>query len=85
MSNEDKVREAAYFMWENAGRPNGQDEQFWMMAVEQLSNGCKSSSCKSSTAKKSTSTSKKASASSSKTASKTPTCKSSTSSKKSAK
>ncbi len=71
--NENAIREAAYYIWQNAGCPQGQDEYFWSMAVEQLSNNCKSSSCKSSAAKKSSSA-KKSSAS-----------KSSSSAKKSAK
>lgn len=81
-NNENAIKEAAYFMWENAGRPAGQDDYFWMMAVEQFSNGCKSSSCKagsSSSAKKSTSAAKKS------TSCKSSSCKSTSSSKKSAK
>ena len=60
-SNENAIREAAYYNWQNAGCPQGQDEYFWQMAVEQLSNcncSCKSSSSakktSSTTAKKST-------------------------------
>ncbi len=59
--NENAVREAAYYNWQNAGCPQGQDEYFWALAVEQLSNSCTSSSCKSSSAKKTSSSSKKAS------------------------
>ncbi len=43
--NEQAIREAAYYIWQNAGCPNGQDEYFWSMAVEQLSKCCKKSSC----------------------------------------
>ena len=64
--NEQAIKEAAYYIWQNAGCPNGQDEYFWSMAVEQLSKKCsktscakKSSSSKSSCAKKSSSTAKK--------------------------
>jgi len=62
-NNEQAIREAAYYIWQNAGCPAGQDEYFWSMAVEQLSKKCskssfakKTSSCakKTSTAKKST-------------------------------
>ena len=54
--NENSIREAAYYLWQNAGCPNGNDEYFWSQAVEQL-NKCskKSSSCSS----KTTSSSKK--------------------------
>ncbi len=51
-NNEQAIREAAYYIWQNAGCPSGQDEYFWSMAVEQLSKKCSKSSC----AKKSTST-----------------------------
>lgn len=59
--NENAVREAAYYNWQNAGCPQGQDEYFWSLAIEQLSNCCKSSSCKSSSAKKTSTSTKKAS------------------------
>ena len=60
--NENAIREAAYFMWQNAGCPSGRDQEFWALAVEQLSNcSCKSSSKKSSCSKKSTSASCKTS------------------------
>ena len=72
--NENAVREAAYYNWQNAGCPQGQDEYFWNMALAQLNNCNKNSSCKaSSTTKKSSSTAKKSlstKASSTKTASK---------------
>lgn len=44
-NNEQAIREAAYYIWQNAGCPAGQDEQFWAMAVEQLSKKCNKSSC----------------------------------------
>lgn len=46
--NENAIREAAYYIWQNSGCPSGKDEQFWAMAIEQLSSStkapCKSSS-----------------------------------------
>ena len=63
--NENLIREAAYYNWENAGCPFGQDEKFWNMAIEQIY-GCKSTkSCcsKSSSSKKTASSCKKASTS----------------------
>lgn len=60
--NENAIREAAYYIWQNAGCPNGKDQEFWSMAVEQL-NGCNKSSCSKSSAKKSTSSSSKKSTS----------------------
>ena len=73
-NNEKAIQEAAYYIWQNAGCPQGQDEYFWAMAVEQINNNnkscnslkkcsnSKSSSCKSSASKK-TSTAKKTSSS----------------------
>ena len=69
--NENAIREAAYYMWQNAGCPSGRDQEFWALAVEQLS----SCSCKSSS-KKSSSCSKKSTSA---------TCKTSTSKKTSSK
>ncbi len=68
-NNEQAIREAAYYIWQNAGCPQGQDEYFWSMAVEQISknnkssakktvSSNKSSSCKSSSCKKSSSAKK---------------------------
>lgn len=74
---EQAISEAAYYNWQNAGCPQGQDEYFWAMAVEQLSkNNSKS------TAKKCASSSSKKSSSS---CSKSSSCKSSSSAKKSSK
>ena len=64
--NENAIREAAYYIWQNAGCPFGQDEYFWSMAVEQLSKKCTKSSC----AKKSTSTSAKKTTTAKKTSTK---------------
>ena len=59
--NENAIREAAYYIWQNAGCPQGQDEKFWSMAIEQLnasapccskSSAGKSASCKSASTKK---------------------------------
>lgn len=53
--NENAIREAAYYIWQNAGCPSGKDEYFWSMAVEQLSSSAKApckSSAKRSCAKK---------------------------------
>ncbi len=60
-NNEQAIREAAYYIWQNAGCPAGQDEYFWSMAVEQLSKKCSKSSCakKTSSCAKKTSTTKK--------------------------
>ncbi|MBR1399020.1 MAG: DUF2934 domain-containing protein [Alphaproteobacteria bacterium] len=67
--NENYIKEAAYYNWQNAGCPSGKDEYFWNMAISQLygsscscSSTSKSCSSKSSSAKSkttSTSTSKK--------------------------
>ena len=74
--NENYVREAAYYCWQNAGCPWGKDEYFWNMAVTQLyGNTCstKSSCCGSNsscTSKKTTSSSSKSSSTTKKTSSK---------------
>lgn len=61
-SCENSIREAAYYLWQNAGSPSGQEDYFWTLAVEQYGNCSKkakaSTSSKSST-KKSTSVSAK--------------------------
>ena len=64
-NNEQAIREAAYYLWQNAGCPNGQNEYFWSLAVEQLSCNCNKSCKKSNTslANKKTTSSKKASTS----------------------
>lgn len=62
--NENLIREAAYYNWQNAGCPFGQDEKFWNMAIEQIygskaaSMGCSTSSSKKTCSKKSTSKAK---------------------------
>lgn len=48
--NEDNIRVAAYYIWEQAGRPEGADKECWIKAVEQLFSAkgtCKKASCKS--------------------------------------
>ncbi len=55
--NENYIKEAAYYLWQNAGCPNGQDEKFWSMALEQFSNYSCSNSNKKSCCKKTCSTS----------------------------
>ena len=45
--NENYVKEAAYYNWQNAGCPSGQDEYFWNMAINQLYGNSKCSSAKS--------------------------------------
>lgn len=72
--NEDNIRVAAYYIWEQAGRPEGQEKECWIKACEQLfaagagnNSKCCKSSCKSNTATKSTKA-KSANATSSKTA-----------------
>ena len=57
--NENNIREAAYYNWQNAGCPSGKDEYFWNMAVKQLYGTAtckKTSSSKAKTAKAKTST-----------------------------
>jgi hypothetical protein len=35
-TDEDEIRERAHQLWEQAGKPDGQDEQFWREAERQL-------------------------------------------------
>ncbi len=65
VNNEQAIREAAYYLWQNAGCPNGQDNYFWNEALKQL-NCCNKSSCNK---KSSASSSKKTSSSAKKTTS----------------
>ncbi|MBO6282169.1 MAG: DUF2934 domain-containing protein [Alphaproteobacteria bacterium] len=69
--NENYIREAAYYNWQNAGCPSGQDEYFWNQAICQLygsnsSCGCSKSSSSKSCSTKSSSCSTKSSSCSSK-------------------
>jgi len=58
--NENYIKEAAYYLWQKAGCPSGQDEKFWSMAIEQLSSNSKSKcSCTKKSCASSTSTAKK--------------------------
>ena len=34
--DEDSIRVAAYYIWEQAGRPEGADKECWIKACEQL-------------------------------------------------
>ncbi|MBQ7303567.1 MAG: DUF2934 domain-containing protein [Alphaproteobacteria bacterium] len=71
--NENYIKEAAYYLWQNAGCPNGQDEKFWSMALEQYANCSCSTTAKKSCCKKTCSTSsstKKTTSKSTKTSSK---------------
>ncbi|MBQ8558092.1 MAG: DUF2934 domain-containing protein [Alphaproteobacteria bacterium] len=59
--NEDNIRVAAYYIWEQAGRPEGQEKECWIKACEQLFSAglkgeskCSKKSCKSSSSTKST-------------------------------
>ncbi len=58
--NENYIKEAAYYLWQNAGCPSGQDEKFWSMALEQYANCSCSSTSKKSCCKKSCSSSSSA-------------------------
>lgn len=33
---EDRIRDRAYALWEAAGRPEGQDKEFWRLAEKEL-------------------------------------------------
>lgn len=35
--SEMQIRDRAYALWEEAGRPEGQDKEFWAMAERELS------------------------------------------------
>ena len=58
--NEDNIRVAAYYIWEQAGRPEGQEKECWIKACEQLfaaqsnnETSCNKKSCKSNSSTKS--------------------------------
>ena len=34
--NEEYIRVAAYYLWENAGRPDGREQEFWQLACTQV-------------------------------------------------
>ena len=57
--NENAIREAAYYNWQNAGCPMGKDEYFWAMAIEQLNKKCSSCNSSKKVATKKTSSLKK--------------------------
>ena len=87
---ESSIREAAYFLWQNAGCPCGQEDYFWAMAMKQFNNcSCKKSTtsssakkAKSSVASSKKATVKKASTSANSSAKKTTTAATFTASKK---
>lgn len=65
--NENLIREAAYYNWQNAGCPFGQDEKFWNMAIEQIyGSKATQSCCKTSSSKKTSSNCKKSASKSTK-------------------
>lgn len=70
--NENLVREAAYYNWQNAGCPFGQDEKFWNMAIEQIYGSKATKSCCSSSCSSKKAATKTASKTASKTATKKP-------------
>ena len=61
--NEENIRVAAYFIWQNAGCPQGAEQECWMKACEQLFS-TDTKSAKNTTAKKASVKTVKASASS---------------------
>jgi Protein of unknown function (DUF2934) len=36
LTDREKIREPAYQLWEQAGKPDGQEERFWREAERQL-------------------------------------------------
>ncbi|QGZ29216.1 DUF2934 domain-containing protein [Stutzerimonas stutzeri] len=36
MNDEQRIRERAYQLWEEAGRPEGQDVEYWMRARDEM-------------------------------------------------
>lgn len=36
LTNEDRIRDRAYSLWDRAGRPEGHDKEFWRQAERQL-------------------------------------------------
>lgn len=59
--NENSIREAAYYLWQNAGCPQGNDEYFWSKAIEQLSPKSSAKKSSSKVSASSTSSAKKSS------------------------
>ncbi len=51
--DEENIRVAAYYIWEKAGRPEGQEKECWIKACEQLFAGNSKSSSKKACATKS--------------------------------
>lgn len=49
-TNEEEIRLTAYYMWEESGRPWGQENEFWQKACDKLMNSkstCKTTKCSS--------------------------------------
>jgi hypothetical protein len=44
MPDEDEIRRTAYFLWEQDGRPLGQDDHYWWAALEKIAR-TRSSDC----------------------------------------
>ena len=47
-TNEEEIRLTAYYMWEESGRPWGQENEFWQKACDKLMNSkasCKTTKC----------------------------------------
>jgi hypothetical protein len=36
MPDEDQIKEHAYFLWAQAGKPHGRSQEFWLMAEKEL-------------------------------------------------
>lgn len=34
--NAEKIRDRAYFLWEQAGRPGGREHEFWAQAAREI-------------------------------------------------
>ncbi|MBP5353369.1 MAG: DUF2934 domain-containing protein [Alphaproteobacteria bacterium] len=83
--NEEYIRLAAYYNWQNAGCPCGKDEYFWNQAINQLYGSCSCSGSNKSSCSKSKKTSSSKSSTSSKTSTSSKSSSSTTSKKTSSK
>ena len=80
-TNEEEIRLTAYYMWEESGRPWGQENEFWQKACDKLMNSkssCKTSKCTTKKASASTKTSTKTASKTSKASTITKTTKAKT-------